>query len=67
MFLDEFCFKVIELKTGATLGPNQEGEVCIRGPQTANGFLNLPKQSKEMFLDDGWVKTGMHKDPCEMV
>ena len=25
--------KIIDLKTGEALGPNQTGELCIRGPQ----------------------------------
>lgn len=50
--------KIVDIITGSTLGPNQEGEVWIRGPQTSQGFLNLPAESKEMFVEDGWVRTG---------
>lgn len=50
--------KIVDPDTGLTLGPNEEGEVWIRGPQAASGFLNLPEQTKEMFVEDGWIRTG---------
>ena len=25
--------KILDLETGETLGPNQRGELCVRGPQ----------------------------------
>lgn len=50
--------KIVDIESGATLGPNQEGEVWIRGPQTSSGFLKLPTQTKEMYVEDGWIRTG---------
>ena len=49
------------METGNTLGHNQAGEVWLRGPQVSNGYLNLPEQTRETFLEDGWVRTGTSK------
>lgn len=50
--------QIVDVETGRTLGSNQEGEVWIRGPQVTTGYLNLPTQTREVFLEDGWVRTG---------
>jgi acyl-CoA synthetase (AMP-forming)/AMP-acid ligase II len=34
--------KIIDLETGAPLGPGEKGEVCVRGPQVMIGYLNNP-------------------------
>ena len=54
-------FKIIDVDTGKELGPHGEGEIWIRGPQVCTGYLNLPAQTKELFTDDGWIKTGRTK------
>ena len=53
-------FQIVDVETGKTLEANREGEVWIRGPQVTSGYLNLPAATKEMFLQDGWVRTGSH-------
>lgn len=35
-----------------------QGEIWIRGPGIAEGYLNLPKENAEAFTSDGWFKTG---------
>ena len=35
--LPMFLFQVISLDTGEALGPNQQGEVCLKGRQTMLG------------------------------
>ena len=50
--------QIVDVETGRSLGLNQPGEVWVRGPQASLGYLNLPAQTKEMFLDDGWIRTG---------
>ena len=35
-----------------------QGEICIRGASVAKGYLNLEKETKESFTDDGWFLTG---------
>jgi acyl-CoA synthetase (AMP-forming)/AMP-acid ligase II len=50
--------KVVDLATGAALGPDQEGEICIRGPQVMSGYLNRPDATAAMIDADGWLHTG---------
>lgn len=35
-----------------------DGEILAKGPQLMKGYLNKPEATKEMFTDDGWIKTG---------
>ncbi|XP_052793535.1 uncharacterized protein LOC128227237 [Mya arenaria] len=50
--------KIVDVETGKPVGPGQEGEIWIRGPQVCGGYLGLPEQTRELFTNDGWVKTG---------
>jgi len=50
--------KVMDLATGESLGPNQEGEVCVRGPQIMKGYLNRPEATAQTIDAEGWLHTG---------
>lgn len=49
--------RIIDLETGADLGPNQEGEVLIRGPQVMKGYWGRPAETEAVLKDD-WLYTG---------
>ncbi|MDR7421928.1 MAG: long-chain fatty acid--CoA ligase [Armatimonadota bacterium] len=50
--------KIVDLETGAkTLGPNEVGELAIRGPQVMQGYWNNPDESART-IRDGWLYTG---------
>lgn len=50
--------KVIDLETGESLGPNKEGEICVRGPQVMKGYLNRPDATAETIDAQHWLHTG---------
>ncbi|XP_019869295.2 uncharacterized protein LOC109597950 [Aethina tumida] len=47
----------IDDPTGTPLGPNQQGELYVKGPQVMQGYFNKPKETDEVF-HEGWFKTG---------
>jgi acyl-CoA synthetase (AMP-forming)/AMP-acid ligase II len=49
---------VVDVVTGAELGPRQEGEIWIRGPQVMKGYLNRPEATAAMIDAEGWLHSG---------
>ena len=50
--------KLVDPATEVELGPNQEGEVCVRGPQIMKGYLNNPEATARTIDADNWLHTG---------
>jgi acyl-CoA synthetase (AMP-forming)/AMP-acid ligase II len=55
--LDHLELKVID-PAGATLPPNERGELMVRASTVMNGYLNDPEQTKAAITPDGWLHTG---------
>jgi len=51
-------FAIRDLETGRFLGPNQSGEVCIKGEMVMKGYYNNPEATRMTFTEDGWFLTG---------
>nr|CAI5829801.1 unnamed protein product [Callosobruchus analis] len=51
--------KVVSLDdpTGTPLGPNEQGELLLQGPQVMRGYHKKPKETQDTMLD-GWLRTG---------
>ncbi len=43
---------------GAVLGPDEEGEICIKGPNVMPGYYNLPDATAAVFDGDRFFRTG---------
>jgi long-chain acyl-CoA synthetase len=40
------------------IGPEQTGEICIRGPQVMRGYWNRPEETAKVMTADGFLRTG---------
>lgn len=40
------------------LGPNQPGELVLKGPSSSSGYWNNPEASEAVLDDEGWFHTG---------
>ena len=50
--------KIVDLETGEKeLGPGEDGEICIRGPQVMKGYYKRPEETAAA-LKDGWFYLG---------
>lgn len=40
------------------LGPDETGEIALRGPSVASGYWHMQEETRETFLSGGWFLTG---------
>jgi acyl-CoA synthetase (AMP-forming)/AMP-acid ligase II len=50
--------RIVDVATGAELGPGEEGEVCVRGPQVMRGYIDDPEATSATIDGEGWLHTG---------
>jgi len=50
--------RVVDVETGEDLGPNQHGEIWIKGPFVMKGYLNNPEATASTIDADGWFHSG---------
>src|SRR5260370_17698446 len=51
--------KLVDPGTGGELGPNQEGEAWVRGPQIMKGYLNTAEATARTIDADRCLHTGV--------
>ncbi|WP_254522151.1 class I adenylate-forming enzyme family protein [Natrinema caseinilyticum] len=49
--------KVVD-EEGTELGPGEEGEILIAGPQVMKGYYENPEANEAAFTEDGFFRTG---------
>lgn len=50
--------RIVDPVSRQDLGIDQDGEICVRGPQVMRGYLNNPRATAAMIDPDGWLYTG---------
>jgi fatty-acyl-CoA synthase len=50
--------KIIDISTGATLPPGQQGELCTRGYLVMEGYYKMPEETAQAIDAEGWLHTG---------
>nr|BAE80728.1 hypothetical protein [Nipponoluciola cruciata] len=56
--MPNMSIKIIDVRTGEALGPNQSGELCCRGPLVMKGYINDPDSTKIVIDNEGWLHSG---------
>lgn len=50
--------RIVDVGTDEDLGPGQDGEIRVRGPNIMFGYLNNPQANRSTFDEQGWLRTG---------
>ncbi|MBI1809300.1 MAG: 4-coumarate--CoA ligase family protein [Gemmatimonadetes bacterium] len=50
--------RIKDIETGRELGPNERGELYMRGPQVMKGYLNHAEATAASIDAEGWLRTG---------
>jgi fatty-acyl-CoA synthase len=56
--LPEMEVRIVDPATGEILGPNQPGELIVRGYNVMKGYYNNPEATRAAINGEGWLRTG---------
>jgi len=49
---------VVDVETNKTLGPFEEGEICVRGPMVMKGYIGNESATRGTIDSEGWLHSG---------
>jgi len=49
---------VVDVATGRELGPSEQGEILVRGPQVMKGYFDRSESTARAIDKEGWLRTG---------
>ena len=52
-------YQVIDMQTGKELSADQNGEICMKGPQVMAKYHNRSEATASTIDDKGWLHTGL--------
>ncbi|WP_298188661.1 AMP-binding protein [Novosphingobium sp.] len=55
--LEDWDMRIVDPETGRDCGPDERGEIVLRGPHMLKGYYNAPEKTAEA-IRDGWFYTG---------
>lgn len=55
--LEDWDMRIVDPETGRDCGPDERGEIVLRGPHMLKGYYNAPEKTAEA-IRDGWFHTG---------
>lgn len=55
--LEDWEMRIVDPETGRDCGPEERGEIVLRGPHMLKGYYNAPEKTAEA-IRDGWFFTG---------
>jgi acyl-CoA synthetase (AMP-forming)/AMP-acid ligase II len=50
--------RIVDLATLQELGPQETGELWVRGPNIMQGYWKQPDATTDTLVSDGWMRTG---------
>src|ERR671921_658330 len=50
--------KIVDVGTGAEVGPNEQGDLCTRGYHVMRGYYKMDDKTEEVIDEEGWLHTG---------
>lgn len=50
--------RIVDPVRGVDLGPGEDGEIWVRGPQVMKGYLGNPQATADTIDPQGWLHTG---------
>jgi len=56
--LPEMEVKIVDPATGAAVGVDEPGELCVRGYNVMKGYWNNPEATRAAVDEAGWLRTG---------